>query len=315
MDDIMVSVICLTYNHEKYIRQCLESLVNQQTSFKYEVFVHDDASTDGTTEIIREYEKKYPTIIRPIYQSENQYSKGVTITNTYIIPKARGKYLAWCEGDDSWISENKLQEQVGFLETHLDYSCCLHNVCFQNLYNGDTYNVPGIKKARDYGTGEIIRRGCFFQISSLVMRKDLYLEKPAVFIAKGFGDWPLFIYGSICGKLHVFSDTMSLHRHGVPGSWTERIKSNVEMAKTHNNSMIEMLSAVDSFYAGFYSKEIGYAIRRAEYNLAKNSEDKTIMHSRKYLPFYLAEIKKNFYSALKACFPWLVRIKRRLFVG
>lgn len=92
-DEIMVSVICTAYNHEKYIRQCLDGFVMQKTNFKYEVIVHDDASTDNTAEIIREYEKKYPEIIKPIYQKENQYSKGVSI-GKIIYPLCQGKYLA-----------------------------------------------------------------------------------------------------------------------------------------------------------------------------------------------------------------------------
>ena len=81
-DIIMVSISCLVYNHEKYLRQCLDGFVNQKTTFKFEVLIHDDASTDGSANIIREYEKNYPEIIKPIYQKENQYSKGVNIENT-----------------------------------------------------------------------------------------------------------------------------------------------------------------------------------------------------------------------------------------
>ena len=99
MEDIKVSVSCLVYNHEKYLRQCLDSLLMQETNFKYEILIHDDASTDGSADIIREYESKFPDIIKPIYQTENQYSKQVQISWTYQYPRARGKYLAWCEGD------------------------------------------------------------------------------------------------------------------------------------------------------------------------------------------------------------------------
>ena len=112
MEDIKVSVCCLVYNHEKYLRQCLDSLLMQETNFKYEILIHDDASTDGSADIIREYESKFPDIIKPIYQTENQYSKQVQISWTYQYPRARGKYLAWCEGDDFWSDKKKLQKQV-----------------------------------------------------------------------------------------------------------------------------------------------------------------------------------------------------------
>ena len=103
-NQIVVSIQCLTYNHAPYIRQCLDGFVMQKTNFRFEAIIHDDASTDGTQEIIREYEKKYPDIIKPIYQKENQYSKGIPgyITNI-ISSKCKGKYFALCEGDDFWI--------------------------------------------------------------------------------------------------------------------------------------------------------------------------------------------------------------------
>jgi glycosyltransferase involved in cell wall biosynthesis len=105
MDEIMVSVSCCAYNHEKYIRKCLDGFVRQKTNFKFEVIVHDDASTDNTAEIIREYEKLYPNIIKPIYQKENQYSQGISIKKQYMLPKLQGKYIATCEGDDWWIDD------------------------------------------------------------------------------------------------------------------------------------------------------------------------------------------------------------------
>ena len=98
----LVSICCITYNHAPYIRQCLDGFMMQQTNFTFEVLIHDDASTDGTADIIREYESKYPDIIKPIYQTENQYSKGVKVSATFNFPRAKGKYIAMCEGDDYW---------------------------------------------------------------------------------------------------------------------------------------------------------------------------------------------------------------------
>ena len=123
----LVSVYCLAYNHEKYIRETLEGFMRQKTDFSYEVIVHDDASTDGTANIIREYAEKYPEIIKPIIQTENQYSKGLLIFHSFIYPHIRGKYLAVCEGDDYWCDEYKLQKQVDWMEAHPDYSLCAHN--------------------------------------------------------------------------------------------------------------------------------------------------------------------------------------------
>lgn len=129
----LVSVRCITYNHEPYIAQALDGFLMQKTNFPFEVIVHDDASTDKTAEIIREYEKKFPKIIKPIYESENQYSKHDGSLERIVNSALRGKYVAMCEGDDYWIDENKLQMQVDFLEGNPEYGMCYtdYNVYYQ----------------------------------------------------------------------------------------------------------------------------------------------------------------------------------------
>ena len=123
----VVSVICLAYNHSRYIRKCLDGFVMQQTDFRYEVIIHDDASDDGTDLIIKEYADRYPDIFVPVYQTVNQYSQGVPIGKVFLYPRAKGKYIAECEGDDYWTDPLKLQKQVDFLESHPDYVLCSTN--------------------------------------------------------------------------------------------------------------------------------------------------------------------------------------------
>lgn len=122
----MVSIRCLVYNHEPYLRQCLDGFVMQQANFRFEAIVHDDASTDGSAAIIREYAAKYPDIIKPIYETENQYSKRDGSIRRIMDAHTHGKYLASCEGDDYWTDPLKLQKQVDFLESHPDFSMCTH---------------------------------------------------------------------------------------------------------------------------------------------------------------------------------------------
>lgn len=123
----LVSICCITYNHEPYIRECLDGFLMQKTDFDFEILIHDDASTDKTADIIREYELKYPEIINPIYQTENQYSKGVRPINKFNFERAQGKYIAMCEGDDYWTDPLKLQKQVDFLDEHPEYVLSCHN--------------------------------------------------------------------------------------------------------------------------------------------------------------------------------------------
>lgn len=119
----LVSISCITYNHEKYIRDCLEGFLMQKTNFQYEILIHDDASTDNTQTIIREYQAHFPDIIKPILQVDNKYSQG---KNVFKInnDRALGKYIALCEGDDFWCDPQKLQVQCDFMEANPDFSFC-----------------------------------------------------------------------------------------------------------------------------------------------------------------------------------------------
>jgi len=124
MDTPLVSICTITYNHAPFIRQCMDGVLMQKTSFPIEHLIHDDASPDGTANIVREYEARYPDVIKAIYQTENQFSKGTPMLSKYLFPKVRGKYIALCDGDDYWTDPLKLQKQVDFLESHPDYALC-----------------------------------------------------------------------------------------------------------------------------------------------------------------------------------------------
>ena len=130
----LVSIRCLVYNHGPYLRQCLDGFVMQKTNFAFEAIVHDDASTDNSAEIIREYAEKYPDIIKPIYETENQYSKKDGSLNRIMIEAIHpdAKYIAMCEGDDYWIDPLKLQKQVDFLEKNPDYVYSCHRYYIYN---------------------------------------------------------------------------------------------------------------------------------------------------------------------------------------
>lgn len=126
--ELIVTIRCLAYNHEQYIRQCLDGFVMQKTDFRFEAIVHDDASTDGTVAIIKEYAEKYPDIIKPIFETENQYSKRNGSINRIMNEHTHGKYVAICEGDDYWIDPLKLQKQVDFLEENPEYGLVITDV-------------------------------------------------------------------------------------------------------------------------------------------------------------------------------------------
>ena len=139
MNKTLVAIKCTVYNHEPYLRDCLDGFVMQQTNFPFVAIVHDDASTDGSAAIIREYEEKYPNIIKPIYEIENQYSKrdgSVGRIMDEAIDATGAKYVALCEGDDYWTDPHKLQKQVDFLDTHPEYVLCCHRYKIFNQNDG-----------------------------------------------------------------------------------------------------------------------------------------------------------------------------------
>lgn len=141
---VLLSIRCTVYNHERYLRKCLEGFVMQKTNFRFEAIVHDDASTDNSAAIIREFAEKYPDIIKPIYQTENQYSKHNgrvrKAIDAAISPES--KYIAICEGDDYWIDSNKLQRQVDFLEDNPDYTYTCHRFRIYNEFENKSYLEP-----------------------------------------------------------------------------------------------------------------------------------------------------------------------------
>jgi len=225
-DDVVVSVLCTAYNHEKYIRSALDGFVNQKTNFRYEVLINDDASTDHTAAIIAEYEAKYPDIIKPVYQTENQYSKGVSITKSILFPQSKGKYTAICEGDDYWCDENKLQKQVDFLESHEGYAACVHNTRLMDCRTGGSWPMYKGDQDRDLTFKEVVNySAACFHTSSILCRREWFCI-PDELRANGFGDYPRAVYMRLNGKIHYLKDIMSVYRMFTAGSWTARNQNN-----------------------------------------------------------------------------------------
>ena len=160
----LITVFCITYNHVKYIRVCLDGFVMQKTNFRFVAIIHDDASTDGTASIIREYAEKYPDIIQPIYETENQYSKqdgSIKRIMQEAINATGCKYVAICEGDDYWTDPYKLQKQVDFLEGHPNVGLCYTDY---NIYNEEKKKLypavftNGAHRSRDFND-HLLTRG------------------------------------------------------------------------------------------------------------------------------------------------------------
>lgn len=232
----MVSIRCITYNHEPYIRQCLEGFVMQKTNFKFEAIVHDDASTDHTADIIREYAAKYPDIIKPIYETENQYSKYDGSIRRILDAACTGKYIAMCEGDDYWIDPLKLQKQVDFLEASPEYGLCHTDFTIQ-----DESGKNEKKKKRIYPSGDVLlnilgKKGSYIiGTCTALYRKSIYDEIPKLWCEKNFkmGDAPLWIELSRKTKVKYLSNSTAVYRRlSSSASHSSDINKRVEFIKS-----------------------------------------------------------------------------------
>ena len=215
-EPIFVTILCLTYNHESYIRQCLDGFVMQQTNFRFEAIVHDDASTDSTTDIIREYAEKYPDIIKPIYETENQYSKHDGSLTRIMNAATHGKYVAFCEGDDYWIDPLKLQKQVDFLESHSDYSMCFHKVavlCY--IQSTSAWNQFTILD-KDYSADEMFKKW-IVPTCSIVMKREVLNYPIKHSENKLNGDIFIVLSSAAVGKVRGISQIMGVYRVAESG--------------------------------------------------------------------------------------------------
>lgn len=220
-EPLIVTIRCLTYNHEAYIRQCLEGFVMQKTTFRFEAIVHDDASTDGTAEIIREYAEKYPDIIKPIFETENQYSKHDGSLRKILDAYTHGKYVAICEGDDYWTDPYKLQKQVDFLESHPDYVMCSHRF---NQYIQDKNLLEEEKnltfQGADYDLKNLIGGKWLTQTLTVMYRRSALDLKE--YESYGMSMDIILFYALLKnGKGYCFPDIMGTYRLHGGGVWSE----------------------------------------------------------------------------------------------
>ena len=311
-NDILVSIICNTYNHESYIRDALESFVMQKTDFAYEVLVHDDASTDGTADIVREYEKKYPDLIKPIYQTENQYSKGVTVSDINR-KRAKGKYMAVCEGDDYWTDPYKLQKQYDAMERHPEVDMCAHAV--QRVQADSKRFITMIAPA----DGERL-----LTLEEIILEREIRLETNSLFYRSAIlensyefrkvlkMDYTLKVLGALRGGIWYLPECMSAYRVSAKGSWTLQMRKNtskwLELFKRKKN----MLTTLDWETDYKYSETINQEIHRLEWFQLEVLHDYKEMLSPQYADMFAEYPRMHKVKIwIRAYMPWIIKIKER----
>lgn len=256
----MVSIVCLTFNHEKYIADAIESFLMQKVDFPIEIIIHDDASTDNTADIIRVYESRYPNLIKPIYQKENQHSKKVKIGSTFIFPLVRGKYVATCEGDDFWNNPEKLQKQVDFLESNANHVMCFHAVAVIDTnknFLGRYWGFYG-KGSREYTIKDTVKAGTVHVSSRLIRSKYYKQKRPGWMSNATHGDYAFALFLSTEGKVYYIDEVMSSYRTEVEGSKITNFKHSYTAEKEiqYLQNRIETLNMADKYYKYRYHNEI-----------------------------------------------------------
>lgn len=219
----LVSISCITYNHEAFIRDAIEGFLMQKTTFPVEILIHDDASTDGTAKIVREYEEKYPGLIFPIYQTENLYSQGIKISINFQYPRASSKYIALCEGDDYWTDPLKLQKQVDFLESHEEYTACITHAKVSNEIENKSYPYKILIEEGDVPLEKIIERGgAIYPTASIVFRKSCVESEifKRLINANLSGDTILIITARLLGKVFFMNHTTCVYRRWPGGMYS-----------------------------------------------------------------------------------------------
>jgi glycosyltransferase involved in cell wall biosynthesis len=208
----LVSICCTVYNHEPYLHDCFEGFVMQKTNFPFEILVHDDASTDKSADIIREYTAKYPGLFKPIYQTENQHSQGKNPNSCYLFPRVQSKYIALCEGDDYWIDPYKLQKQVDFLEKNDEYG--LVHTAFKTVgpdggeIEMDFYKNIRLLTNKEFAFTDMLIYGLKIMTLSVCLRTSLMTD---------FSEWFVYDYWRFLdvarkSKIHYINEEMVAYR-------------------------------------------------------------------------------------------------------
>ena len=283
----LVTVFCTVYNHENYISDALNGFIGQKTSFPFEVLVHDDASTDSSAQIIKEYCSRYPSILIPIFEENNQYSQGKWIMREIMLPRARGDYIAFCEGDDYWCDKSKLQQQIDFLESHPEYSACAHNSLRLDVSSGRS-SVMYTPETLDLPLERVLEKGgAYWQLASFVCRRSVLEHWPEFLIqAGGNGDYKLAINACLQGKIRYIGTVMSVYRFLTSGSWSMRCRRDANLLASSYFNVIKLLEGLDDYTGQKYHSAISQAILNNKYFIEESRFNFEVLSSGEYRDIY-----------------------------
>lgn len=317
-NEIVVTVCCVTYNHEKYIRQSLESLLNQNTTFPYEILIHDDASTDQTISILKEYKNKYPNKIRLMLEENNQYSQGNRIIIANIMfSSVVGKYVAICEGDDYWSDKNKLQMQYEIMEKNSSLAVCVHRTEIINEEGKRTGRyLPAQMENDQILDGQQYVRQIFTLDSHLFHTSSLFFsmksfekdrEKlPEYFSKAAVEDRMLLMYLGLRGNVYYIGRTMSCYRIMSVGSWSSMVSNSKEAYYKNDLEIREMLKSFNIYSEGKLKEEIYQYETIVMFRILQYEMKGKQLRQERYRKLYdNLKTKEKLWFYICAYFPWI----------
>ena len=259
-NEIVVSVCCIAFNHADYIRDAMDGFLAQNCNFFFEILVHDDASTDGTLEILLDYERRFPNVVKVFAEEENQYGKNKYKGGyfSFLEGFARGKYIAFCEGDDYWCDPGKLQSQVDYFEAHPECAETCHSAKVVDGVSGHCLGIMGMGDIPcDIRMADLLRKWSI-PTASRMFRRDIskgYLDFKEQIPKAPVGDFPRAIYSATKGYIHYEPQCMSIYRFRTPGSWTAGIVGWKRQVDNSSN-WLEMLGSIDEVTSGCCHSQI-----------------------------------------------------------
>lgn len=257
--DISVSVCMITYNHERFITQAIESVMMQEANFGYELVIGEDCSTDRTRQLVVKSQKKYPHKIKLILNKKNL---GMTPNFIQTLKACRGKYVALLEGDDYWTSAYKLQKQVDFLNEHPDFTICFHNARNLNEETGDSSGLFFKEKKKEVWTLEDLLKGNFIPTLTCLFRNQLFEEFPKWYYCAFPADWPLHIFNAKHGKIKYLDEVMAVYRTHHGGITRAGPIRNYER-------YITTFGNIESYIAPQYKSIVAQSISKFYFELSK----------------------------------------------
>lgn len=284
----------MTYNQKEYIAKAIDSILSQKVNIDYSILIHDDCSSDGTYEIVLDYQSKYPNKIQVIHQNNRKFLiDGFNMMiYKYLVPHIKTKYVAYCDGDDYWCDDTKLQKQYDFMEIHKDYSMCFHSA-YQLKSSGDMSSKWFISKDKDIGMSDLVndKPGICIATSSIFLKKEVFVNFPNWRKEFPVEDVPMYMMAAIYGKIHCLSDAMCIYRQFASGSWTSQNKNDIDRKLKHLRGIKEATMSFNEWSQHKYSDLVDLQIKGCDFRIAiltKNYSvifNKTYKHLFKRLPF------------------------------